>query len=90
MNVENGKALITNSINEVDMSAVTLVKYVVQNKMERKGDSLKNPQVFIDGKPRKAGEAVTLNPDAYTTKDLIGTGWILPASEVEEKTTVKK
>jgi glutaredoxin len=90
MNTKDSKALITNSINEDSMSAPTLVKYVVQNKLERKGEDLKTPQVFIGGKPRKAGETLTLNPDAYTTKDLLGTGWILPASEVEEKTTAKK
>jgi glutaredoxin len=90
MNIKNSKALITNSINEDGMSAITLVKYVVQNKLERKGDSLKNPQVFIGGKLRKAGDMLTLNPDAYSTKDLLGSGWILPASEVEEKSGAKK
>lgn len=72
------------------MANQTTQKYVVQNKLERHGEGLKDPQVYIGGKPRKAGETVVLDPAAFKTKDLLGSGWILPASEVEEKSGSKK
>jgi hypothetical protein len=90
MTAEDNKALIGNYKTEACMSANEKVKYVVQNKGGKTGEGLKKPQVYIKGKAYKAGEIVVLDPKSFDAKSLIGSGWILPASEVEEKSGAKK